>query len=304
MGFSKQRFALHFSVPLSEQDWKNLDNSKVKLVMLPLPFCDANTLWQLRGRGCRVVIRIPESDYYLPTDPARILTAVIEAMKFCPVEAVIVGIEPDDRFVLSYGEPTWGQDQAYLHRYQFDAVRFLLQPYVRVISPGLKTAVRFPDGHIGRTISEDDPPAAGVRDWVMIGVLPQPKPDGGGMGYGWDDAFGNSIHYYAYNWDGIVNDLRYKIDGKWWATLLHKPLWIGEVGVGSERLSDVERMEAAIDMSEILLSRVNSRQHMFGQRCELLCPFVSNGQPDGHWESYLLLDDPQAYVELGRWMAV
>lgn len=299
MAFTKQRFCLHYSIPLSKQDWANLDASRVKLVMLPLPFCDRDTLWELRARNCKVVIRIPESDYYQDADPIRIKDAVFAAMQFCPIEAVIVGVEPDDQYVLSYGEPTWGQERAYEHRRRFDAVRRLLQPMIKVISPGLKAAVRRTDGTVGRTISEDDPPAAGIRDWCMINTLPDKKDNT----FGWDEAEGNSTHMYLYSHDGIVDDLRFMIDSKWWLTLLHKPIWMGELGLGNARSNDQDKMQAYIQIAEILLSRKNGKQHPLGQRCELLAPFVSNGIPD-HWEAYYLLDDPVAYQLLGAWMSI
>lgn len=297
MAFTKQRFCLHFSMPLSPQDWANLDASKVRLVMLPLPFCDKNTMWDMRARNIRVVIRIPESDYYGAGDPERIRDEVIHAMTFCPVEAVIVGVEPDDQYVLSYGSPDWGQARAYEHRAAFDRVRKLLQPMIRVVSPGLKAMVRKSDGSLGRSISEDDPPAAGVRDWCMINTLPDTEGR-----FGWDEADGNSTHMYLYSHDGVVDDLRFMIDSKWWLTLLHKPVWIGEVGVGQARTSDVEKMTAYIQLAEILLSRDRfGKQHPLGVHSELLAPFVSNGIP-AHWEPYYLLDDPAAYVMLGDWM--
>jgi hypothetical protein len=87
--------------------------------------------------------------------------------------------------------------------------------------------------------------------------------------------------------------------------LLHKPICIDELGVGNASMSDVQKMAAYIAVAEILLSRVDGRQHALGQRCELLCPFVSNGDPGDppQWEPYFLLKDPACYAELGRWMA-
>jgi hypothetical protein len=298
MPFTKERFALFFSIPLTNQDWINLAASKVKLVMIPLPFADQATLTRMRGMGLRVVLRVPESDYYDDRAAARILAQVLAAMQWCPIEAVIVGVEPDGNYVLSYGEPDWGQSHAYEHRPRFDAVRKALQGVgIKVISPGYKMQVRLTDGRLGRSISEDDPAPAGYRDWVMINTLPDANRE-----FGYDAADGNGVHLYCYGWEGVVDDLRATIDTKWETLLLHKPLWIDEIGIGNDHSSDLQKMQGYIDAAEILLSLHNGRQHPTGARVEMLCPFVSNGTPDGQWEPYLLLDDPACYTELGRWM--
>jgi hypothetical protein len=301
MPFNKGRFCLFFSIPLSSQDWANLTLSKVRLVMMPPGVADAGTLKRMASMGIRVVLRVPESDYYDDLAPARIRNQVLAAMQSCPVEAVIVGVEPDGEFVLSYGSPTWGQqEKAYEHRRRFDAVRRMLQGVgVKVVSPGYKTAVALTGGGVGKAISEDDPAPAGFRDWVMINTL----PDHQYSEFGYDAAEGNGVHIYLYSWAGIVDQLREMIDTRWYQVLLHKPLWIDEIGIGNASTTARQKMQGYIEIADIMLSRKNGRQHPLGQRCELLCPFISNGIPNGQWEAYFLLNDPACYVELGQWMS-
>lgn len=298
MAFDKRRFALFFSMPLSAQDWLNLAASKVSLVMLPLAYADAATLRRLSGLGIRVIIRLTEDDYYDDFAPARIKKLVVAAAALCSIDAVIIGVEPDSGFVLSYDSKDWGQSRAYEHRRRFDAVRRALGGLgIAIVSPGYRLAVTLTTGALGRAISEDDPPAAGFRDWIAICTLPDRNNE-----FGYDEADGNGVHIYLYDWAGVVDELRSLIDGRWYTTLLHKPIWIDEIGVGNGHTSDTEKMRAYIAIAEILLSRKNARQHPLGARTELLCPFVSNGVPDG-WPAYFLLDDPAAYVELGTWLA-
>lgn len=290
MAFTKQRFALFFSLPLDNQDWANLAASHVKLAMLMLPFADAATLRRMRDMGIRVVLRVPEESYYEDTAPFRIKSEVMTAMQSCPVEAVLVGNEPDAAQDLGYGSPSFGQPFAYVHRRRFDAVRVALQGVgIKVISPAL----------IMRSISEDEAPAPGQVTWREILCLPDTQGK-----YGYLEADGNGVHIYGYGWDGPVDELRYKFALKIAATLWHKELWIDEVGM-TGKYTQVEKIAAYIDMTEILLSvQNNGKQHPLGQRVNLLCPFVSNGTPGDPpaWSPGFLIRDPAAYALLGNWM--
>lgn len=289
MAFTKQRFALFFSLPLGEQDWANLTVSRVRLVMLMLPFADPGTLARMRDMGIRVVLRVPEDAYYEDGAPERVRAGVLACMQSCPVEAVMVGNEPDAAQDLTYTANTWGQPFAYVHRRRFDAVRRALQGVgIKVISPAL----------IMRSISEDEPPAPGQVTWREILCLPDEVGE-----YGYLEADGAGAHVYGYGWEGPVDELRYKFALKHYQTLWHRPLWVDEVGITGHR-SPVEKMRAYIDMAEILLSQVNGRQHALGQRVEFFCPFVSNGEPGfpPAWSPRFLLTDPACYTLLGDWM--
>src|SRR4051812_12587309 len=113
MPFTKERFGLFFSEPLSAQDEANLRASKVKLVMIPLPFADAATMRLIASVGARAVLRVPESDYYDDFAPSRIKNQTLAAMQNGPVEALMVGVEPDGEYILSYDSDDFGQAHAY-----------------------------------------------------------------------------------------------------------------------------------------------------------------------------------------------
>lgn len=290
MGFIKQRFALFYSLPLDPQDWQNLAASHVKLAMLMLPFADATTLRRMRDMGIRVVLRVPEEAYYEDSAPTHIKDGVLAAMQSCPVEAVLIGNEPDAAQDLGYGASTFGQPFAYAHRRRFDAVRSVLQGVgIKVISPAL----------IMRSISEDEAPAPGQASWREILCLPDENKE-----YGYLEADGNACHIYGYGWDGPVDELRFKFAVKIAATLWHKELWIDEVGM-TGKYTQLEKMSAYIDMAEILLSvQSDGKQHPLGRRVNLLCPFVSNGSPGDPpaWSPGFLIRDPKAYELLGQWI--
>jgi hypothetical protein len=232
--------------------------------------------------GCRVVLRVNEESYYNDEASRRVLNQVFTAMQHCPVEAVIVGNEPDNAQNLSYGSNTWGQPFAYVHRKRFDDVRRALQSVgIQVISPAL----------IMRSISEDEAPAPGQIAWREILCLPD-------SGYGYLDAEGNGGHIYCYGWDGPVDEIRFKFALKHLLTIWHKEVWLDEVGVAGGH-SPTEKMRAYIDMAEILL-----HNRGLGSRVNFLCPFVSSGDPGNPpaWSPGFLIRDPRAYEVLGQWM--
>lgn len=289
MGFTKGRFALFFSLPLDNQDWQNLTASRVKLTMLMLPFADQATLRRMRDMGIRVVLRVPEESYYEDGAPTHIKDQILAAMQSCPVEAVIIGNEPDAAQDLGYGASTFGQAFAYVHRRRFDAVRSVLQGVgIKVISPAL----------IMRSISEDEAPAPGQITWREILCLPDEANQ-----YGYLEADGNGAHLYMYHADGPVDTLRALFALKFYATIWHRPLWIDEIGIPDKR-TQTEKMAAYISFAEHLLSIREGKQHPLGQRVEFLCPFVSNGDPGNPpaWDPRYLLRDPACYALLGNWI--
>jgi hypothetical protein len=272
---NKRDFALFFSLPLSPQDWVNLQASHVETVMLPLDYADIATLDRLRGMGVRVVLRVNEGDYGDKSAPSRVLTRVQACANHATVLAVIVGVEPDAPYDLQYGSPTWGQAAAYLHRDALERVGMALQGQgFVVVSPGYRQ----------RSISEDEAPVPGVLTWAEIVRIT------------YDACDGNAVHLYQYDYSSIVDILRVKFTLKQWQALWHKDLWLDEVGIGGSK-SPVEKMRMYMHMFDMLAG------HRLGERIRLFCPFVSNGTPNGQWDARFLLDDPQCYQELGTWMS-
>lgn len=279
MSFTKDRFCLFFSLPLDNQDWQNLDTSKVRMVMLQFAFADSMTLGKMKQRGLKVVLRIGE-DYYADDAPSRFRAELKAKQQVCPIEAVILGVEPDNPFNLKYGSTSWGQPRAYEHRLRSDRLRTALSGL------GVKLVSASPTMH---SISEDEPPAPGQVSWREICTLPDRN-----MGQGYHDYDGNGYHLYSYDYIGVVDELRVKFALKQAQTLWHRPLWIDEVGVGKG--APVQRMMMYTKIADMLLGNV------LGQRVEMLAPFVSNGQPHGHWDANFLLRDPECYRVLGDWI--
>lgn len=290
MAFTKAKFGIFWSLPPATGDWANLTASGVKLVMLPLEFTGAETLLRLAGMGCRVLVRVQEGSYYDDNAPARIRNQILAVRQLCPLEAVIVGNEPDHTLNWEYSSAGWGQEFAYVHRRRFDAVRRALQGAgVNVIAPAT----------IMRSISEDEAPAPGRVTWREIMCLPEQF----NQEVGYLAADGCGVHLYSYHWDGPVDLLRWLFALKQQAELWHKPLYIDEVGVADSD-SPLDKMRSYINMAEKLLSVRGGRQHPLGQRVECLIPFVANGDPGDPpaWDPRFLLRDPVAYQELGIWM--
>ncbi|MBF6615075.1 MAG: hypothetical protein IVW55_18385, partial [Chloroflexi bacterium] len=278
MSFSKGRFALFWAVLPTQADWDNLDASHVRLVMLTMQVAaHGDVLRGLQSRGIRVVLRLAQgSDTGKP--PNVTLTAVRAVAAVVGVEAVIVGCEPDNGFRMDYGSPDWGQSAAYAEGRRVDELRRLLVwAGYRVVSSALTC----------REISETDV-APGLHTWREI------------VGPAYQQCDGCAWHLYMYDWAGVVDQIRAmfalsKAVG-WW----HKPIWIDEIGLPSTRLSDIEQMQAYIDVANMLL---DSRR-AWGTRIEMLCPFISAGDPRAGqaWDASLLLKDVEAYRLLGRWM--
>lgn len=290
MTFTKRRFCLFFSLVLTEHDWQNLAASRVRLVMLPLSLAASRpeVCRRMREMGCTLVLRVEEGTYSDGDAPARIGGECVRVQNVCPVEAVIVGVEPENGVAFTYGQD-WQKIRAYEHRAAFDRVRVGLQLRgFRVVAPGWTK----------RSISEDDPPQPARTTWREICTQPQESEhDQGGVSFGYHSAQGVGWHEYQHGWLGFVDELRLKFSLKQAQELWHLPLWIDELGVNTG--SQVERMRAYIDIAEMLLS------HRLGRRIEMLAPFISNGDPGSppHWDARFILRDPVAYRLLGDWMA-
>lgn len=291
MAFYKGRFGLFWSLPPDALDWANLDASRVRLVMLMLEHARPDTLLALADRGCKVIIRVNENDYYADDAPLKIAARAIMVRQVCPVDAVICGNEPENAQNLAYGSATFGQDFAFVHRKRFDDVRILLQQTgVRVISPAFTC----------RMITESDKPQPGEQTWWDICTDTDDKRVPGDGQFGYHSADGNGAHCYQHNWLGPVDEIRFAFMLQRLQTTFHKPLWIDEVGINSG--TELERMAAYIDMAEMLLDR----KYYYGQRVEFFTPFVANGDPGfpPAWSPGYLIRSHAAYEMLGNWMAV
>lgn len=275
---TRQDFCLFFSLALSDADWHNLEVSGVGRVMLPLSLAHArpDILARLAAMGKRVVLRL-EEDYYDTQAPKRVTQQVKDVIRLVPVDAVILGVEPENGVDLSYSAPSWRQDKAYIHRAVlwsvYNALLEALEPEVEFISPG----------HTMHSISEDEQPAPGREAWAEICRPLYSQLDGAGF------------HLYGYGSDGhYINTVRALFALKAAQERFHKPVWIDEIAFDSG--TQVERMDAVIRFARLMES------HALGERVRMVCPFVSNGDGSAY-PSRLIITDPQAYELVGRYMA-
>lgn len=301
---TRQDFCLFFSLALSDADWNNLDLSGVQRVMLPLSLAHArpDILARLAGMGVRLIIRL-EEDYYNDEAPKRVTLQVKDAQRLVPVEAIIVGVEPDNAFNLNYGSPTWGQPHAYEHRAAAWRV------FNALVAAGLGMEL-VSAGHTMHSISEDEVPAPGREAWAEICRPLYSQMDGAGA------------HIYGYGSDGhYINTVRALFALKAAQERFHKPIWIDEIAFDSG--SQVERMDAVLRFARLMERHWNGKEwipHPLSHRVRMICPFVSNGDPykrdaqgnilrdaEGkpltHWKPELLINNPQAYELVGRYMA-
>jgi hypothetical protein len=277
----RDAFTLFWSIQPTEQDWRNLNASKVKRVMLTydLALHDRAMLAHLASLQKRVVIRLTEENVF-NIAPAIIRQRLDDIVRTITVDAVILGCEPENGFDMEYGSPNWGNrgDQPWVwhHAARVSLLHEALDgmPFKRV-SPGWTM----------RSISEDEAPQPGVVTWAECTRMAYNKFDG------------NAAHIYQYGWTSVVDELRFKFALKEAQARHHKPVWIDEVGISSG--SDVERMRAYIAIATMLL------QHKLGDRVEMLCPFISTGDPGDPpaWDGRLLIRDAEAYRLLGAFMA-
>ncbi len=266
-------FCLFFSMPLSAQDWINLSVSGVVRVMLPLSLAygKPDIPRRLGQMGRRLVLRLEET-YYSDDAPLRVSEQVKAVQALCPVEAVILGVEPDNAFDATYASPDWGQDWAYQHRNATALVANALPAGVKRISAG----------HTMRSISEDEPPAPGREAWAEICRPVYSQLDG------------NAMHLYGYSSDGnYVNTLRALFALKMAQERFHKPIYIDEIAFASG--TPVERMRAVLSFARLL------ERHPLGERVRMLCPFVSNG--DGKaYDPRLIIREEAAYTAIGEYI--
>src|SRR5687768_16227780 len=206
--FTKQRFGLFYSMPLSPQDWINLNTSRVKLVMLPfrLAYKDVVLVAHMASLGIKVVLRIDEEEIrtYTPQAYKRELQFIQKAIQ---VDAVILGNEPEGWHNLTFSSPEWGvrDGTARRHAERMDAVRVALTGLgVKLVSPGWTAGRKY----------EVDTLRPGRQAW-RIEV---------GEEYGRCD--GNGGHLYLFKWDEWADEYRFLYQASELAEMYHKPLWI------------------------------------------------------------------------------
>jgi hypothetical protein len=272
VGFTRDKFGLFFSLPLDEADFRNLNASGVRRVMLPVGVARHNLTMcaHLSSLGMRLTLRMADGDHlrYSVTD--------IEAIRgACAVETVIAGCEPDSAFDLNYGSSDWGYEQANQTLRAVDNVRRNLRAVygttIKVAAPALTM----------RSISEDEAPAPGRVMWAEV-----LRPCANAC-----DSVGAHIYGYWYRSDVDMQRVKWAIKGA--QELWHKPILIDEINFlnGSER----EHIQGIIDVARML------EAHPLGRRVEGLFPFVSNGDASS-WPPGYLLRDPAVYEALGHYV--
>lgn len=276
MAFTRSRMGIFWSLPPDNQDWANLNTSGVRLVMLPYRVATPDLLAHLQDAHKRVVIRMTNEDACtVPPGSVRFLLEDYVRRGF-PVEAVILGNEPERSYDTCYGSPDWGlgYDGAWTHANRADAYRRTLQGIggIKVIAPAFSRGA----------ISEDDAPHPGQESWAEVCRAV------------YDACDGQGFHLYQYAWKSPVDSLRLRFALQRGEERHHRNLWIDELGIDTG--TPVERMAAYIDVARLL------ERHPYGERVEFLCFFVSNGDGQG-WGKNYIIRDRQAYKLLGSFMA-
>jgi hypothetical protein len=270
----KQDFTLFWAIPPTASDWSNLMASGCERVMLTyqLARTKPDVLSRLSGLGRRVVVRIEDGNQDAPVDIAHALSDIRHIV---PIDAVIVGVEPDTGCDMRMGSPSWCQQKAYASLPHTGA---LIEAIQGLGLPAVSPSLSYPPD----CISEDGVPMPGRTTYREI-VAPT-----------WQRADGCGVHLYCLGWSSVVDRLRFKFGLKWAAETWHKNLWIDEVGVILG--SNMAQMAAYIEMAEIIM------HHPVNPRVMLFCPFISAGAANGQWDERFILRDPACYQLLGNWM--
>lgn len=279
MAFTKDKFTLFFSMPPDDVDWANLRASRARRVMLPLWLATPELVERLRQAGVgHVTVRLEESDYYTPAARSRAI-GKCGRLRGTIVATCILGVEPENGIDLSYGSPDWGHARAREHADAVQQMAAMLAGFGwKLVSPGWTARVK----------SETEI-APGEHAWREL------------CAPAYQALHGCGVHIYTYQVEGIVDELRLMWLVSKWAGWWHKPIYIDEIGV--DKGTQVERMRVYLWVASYLL---NPRLPANG-RVEMLCPFVSNGDPGDpnspKWPPGLLLRDPECYRLLGAWMS-
>ncbi len=274
---NKQDFALSWYAVPTVQDWTNLTISGCKRVLLSFGLARAkpDMLARLVGMNCRAVLRIEQTN----ADSPSVITDELRRLSFMiPIDAVILGVEPDTGIDFTYASPNWGQSRAYAHRLRAND---LMSAVMDAGLPAVAPAMTWPP----EMISEDGILQPGRTTWreIVAGVYQR--------------AAGVASHCgYVLGWDGnAINAERFKFGLKRACEEWHKPLWIDEATFPTD--DDVLQMKCAIELAAVIMSGSAN------DRVKLLSPFCSAGTPGGYWPAAYLIKDPKAYELLARWLA-
>jgi hypothetical protein len=195
-----------------------------------------------------------------------------------PVDAVIVGVEPDEGVDFRYGAADWGQSKAYASAQRASS---LIDSVHGVPLQAVAPAMTWPPA----MISEDGELQPGRTTWREIVAPHYQRADGIASHCG-----------YVLGWDGhVVNEVRFKNGLKREAESWHKPLWIDECTLPTS--DDMLQMQCAIDLARIIMRSPSN------ERVKLLSPFCSAGTAGLYWSDKYLIKNPLAYELLAAWLS-
>lgn len=293
-------FSLFMPEEMSEQDHNNRAVAGIHRVQLFLGvgYNRRGQLHRLAAEGVSVIFRIEEpsrdnpqevnGSYYTADGRARIARQLSEIQASVPglvVEAVVAGNEPEIEYTLLRGVDDWGdkpepnfsQGRVWEHRFAVGELRRLLAPLV-VVAPGWSD----------QRLTPRHSPQPGRMTWARIVA---DVYNGGPAG----------LHAYSINYSGPAgpedeNRLLWYVGNE--LERIHGEAWINEINVATHALDGqpVVRMQMVMAMYDLLAAQP------WSEPIKSFCPFVSNGRADQPW-SNMIMRDPAAYVELGRWMA-
>lgn len=278
MAFTKQDFALMYSMPLSAADWANLRTSKVKRVVMPLGIASRHISMceELGDMGVSLTLRCEDA---YPT--VHQVAQGVQAVKaVCKVDALILpGNEPEFNIDMHWGKP-WQENDARQHATAVTGYRQWLGnalPGLPLIAPALSAQIK----------TEGDV-IPGYYTWREI-IAPAYNACEGGI----------AVHIYGLNWASEVDKLRMKHLLSMHCAIWHRSVHIAEIGIfGEDRypLTDVQRVQAYVEIAGWILA-----YSAWSSRIETFCPFVSNGNGVS-WSPKYLISNPQAYKIIGDWM--
>lgn len=270
--FTRDDFALFFSMPLTDRDWANLLTSTVKTVMLPMGVATPKLLDGLAKHDIAVVIRLENERLTNPL--GSIQAQVREAMGRARVKAVIIGNEPDVAFQLTYGAD-WGTSSlAWSWAALVDTVRAALSGLGPAIIGGALA---------WRGFVESYPPMPGQIAWREI------------LRDAYNQCQGVGVHIYAFGWWQYPPIAQFLHELRYWETLWHQPIYLDEFNLVTG--DNLTRMAVCIGAAEAIL-----HTPALAERVEMFCPFISNGLGNAY-DKGLIMQDPAAYTLLARFLA-
>ena len=251
-------------------------------------FATVPLLRQVRGdtQVRNFALRLHDYDYDNRAARDRWLSRIV-SLKGEGVDTVVLGVEVNDRFDMTFPSRDWGEWRAREIR---DALYALNSEWagagVRICSPALKYV-----GHF--------------RDW-REGLQP-------GM-FRWREILRDAANKFpcstehVYGADGTWYDTkeRFRV-GLWLAqSLANRPVWLGEVNC--DRGNDQEQMLFLVRLLSLLYWTDTTHPDRgpwagSGERLVQFVPFAWNGDTRGWGSPNHLIADIEAYRLLGRFMA-